>query len=185
MASAAAAPAAVDSAPIPSSGSGGSNLPPVDEGQQLTDADAALTPHDDDDHDDEEEDDEPEVKEWDEGGKSHCGYGDSVHEVLMSIGEAMHKVVGEPTDGVQGAMKSVGNWFQEASYAARDLQRGKMDVAEETKAAMKSVVSGDEEDNKEGDGEGGEGASPVPSPTSGSNEEGDKAKEGEAAKPAA
>eukprot|EP01083_Nonionella_stella_P056792 149360_1 len=72
----------------------------------------------------------------------------------MSIGETIHKVVGDPNEGVQGAMQSIGNWFQEASYAARDLQSGNMDVAGETAAVMKSVVSGDEDDNQE-DGEVG------------------------------
>mmetsp|Transcript_25228 Transcript_25228/g.54340 ORF Transcript_25228/g.54340 Transcript_25228/m.54340 type:complete len:173 (+) Transcript_25228:89-607(+) len=111
-----------------------------------------------DDEDDEEEHEEHETKEWDEGGKSHCGYGDTVHDTLMSIGESIHKVVGEPTnEGVQHAMKSVGNWFQEASYAARDLKSGKMDLGGETAAAMKSVVSGDEDENKEDcEGEGDE-----------------------------
>mmetsp|Transcript_10459 Transcript_10459/g.15897 ORF Transcript_10459/g.15897 Transcript_10459/m.15897 type:complete len:184 (-) Transcript_10459:182-733(-) len=100
-----------------------------------------------DDDDDIDEDEEPAPKEWDEGGKSHCGYGDSVHETLMSIGESIHKVVGEPNEGVQTAMKGIGNWFQEASYAARDLRRGKMDIlAEDTQEAMKSVVSGDEDE---------------------------------------
>ena len=118
--------------------------------------------HHDDDHENDDEDEEHEeevVKEWDEGGKSHCGYGDSVHETLMSIGQSIHKVVGEPSETVQSAMQSVGNWFQEASYAARDLKRGKMDMAEETAAAMKSVVANeDEEDKGEGDdvGEGGD-----------------------------
>ena len=111
---------------------------------------------DDEEHDpeeDEEQEEEVEVKEWDEGGKSHCGYGEGVHETLMSIGQSIHKVVGEPNDKVQNAMDTVGNWFQEASYAARDLRRGKMDV----KGELKSVVTGDGENNdEEGAGEGGE-----------------------------
>lgn len=108
------------------------------------------------DADDDELDGEEEAapKEWDEGGKSHCGYSDSVHETLMSIGQSIHRVVGEPSEGVQGAMRGIGSWFQEASYAARDLKMGKMNMTEETAAAMKSVVSGDEEE-KEEDGEGG------------------------------
>lgn len=108
------------------------------------------------DADDDELDGEEEAapKEWDEGGKSHCGYSDSVHETLMSIGQSIHRVVGEPSEGVQGAMRGIGSWFQEASYAARDLKTGKMNMTEETAAAMKSVVSGDEEE-KEEDGEGG------------------------------
>ena len=113
---------------------------------------------DDEEHDPEEEDEEQEeeveVKEWDEGGKSHCGYGEGVHETLMSIGQSIHKVVGEPNEKVQSVMDTVGNWFQEASYAARDLRRGKMDV----KGELKSVVTGDGEENndEEGGGEGGE-----------------------------
>ena len=116
---------------------------------------------DDEEHDPEEEDEEQEeeveVKEWDEGGKSHCGYGEGVHETLMSIGQSIHKVVGDPNEKVQSAMDTVGNWFQEASYAARDLRRGKMDV----KGELKSVVTGDGDDaennDEEGGGEGGEG----------------------------
>ncbi|KAL9178793.1 hypothetical protein ACHAXT_003924 [Thalassiosira profunda] len=143
-----------------------------------TDKDAAAAPADEsamdasqEDHDgegehplsDEERDDdsaheeeEVEVKEWDEGGKSHCGYGDQVHDTLMSLGQSIHKVVGEPSESVQEAMHTIGNWFQEASYAARDLRRGKMDVAGETAAAMKSVVTKeeDEEEDAEGEGEG-------------------------------
>ena len=143
---------------------------PVDEVDQSADADhGAEDDHMDEDDENENDDDEHEneVKEWDEGGKSHCGYGDSVHDTLMSIGASIHKVVGEPNEGVQGTINSIGNWFQEASYAARDLQRGKMDVAEETAAAMKSVVSNDEKD-EEGDnleeaesGEGGDGENNV------------------------
>ncbi len=102
---------------------------------------------DDDDDDDEALDvDEAPPKEWDEGGKSHCGYSDQVHDTLMLIGESIHKVVGEPSETVQSAIKGIGSWFQEASYAARDVQRGKMNVGEETAAAIKSMVTGDEDD---------------------------------------
>jgi hypothetical protein len=105
-------------------------------------------PHDDLDEDEEEHEEGP-AKEWDEGGKSHCGYNEMVHETLMKIGEAIHKVVGEPSDTVYSAMKGIGNWFQEASYAARDVQRGNMDVAQETVQAIKSMVTGDEDDRKD------------------------------------
>lgn len=44
-------------------------------------------------------------------------------------------------------MNQIGNWFQEAAYAARDLQEGKMNVGEETVQAVRSFVSGDEDDN--------------------------------------
>ena len=113
--------------------------------------DAVMSDNDEDD----EEDDEPVIKEWDEGGKSHCGYGDQVHETLMSIGQSIHKVVGEPNENIKSAMDTVGNWFQEASYAARDFKRGNMNVAEE----MKSVVTGDEQKDDEvgEEGEGEEG----------------------------
>jgi hypothetical protein len=98
---------------------------------------------------DEEEHEEGPAKEWDEGGKSHCGYNEIVHDTLMKIGETIHKVVGEPNDTVYSAMKGIGNWFQEASYAARDVQRGNMDVAEEAVQAIKSMVTGDEDDRKD------------------------------------
>lgn len=112
-------------------------LPPVDHVEDL----------DEEDDDDEALDvDEAAPKEWDEGGKSHCGYSDQVHDTLMLIGQSIHKVVGEPNETVQSAMKGIGSWFQEASYAARDLQRGKMNVGEETAAAIKSMVSGDEDE---------------------------------------
>eukprot|EP00579_Thalassiosira_antarctica_P000160 CAMPEP_0201866244 /NCGR_PEP_ID=MMETSP0902-20130614/892_1 /ASSEMBLY_ACC=CAM_ASM_000551 /TAXON_ID=420261 /ORGANISM="Thalassiosira antarctica, Strain CCMP982" /LENGTH=172 /DNA_ID=CAMNT_0048391173 /DNA_START=140 /DNA_END=658 /DNA_ORIENTATION=+ len=139
---------------------------PTTEEERNAPADESEPIDGDEDHlddDDDEEENEKVDKEWDEGGKSHCGYSDSVHDTLMSIGESINKVVGEPNDGVQNAMKGIGNWFQEASYAARDLQRGKMDVAEETVAAIHSYVSGDEEDKEEDKeteewehGEGGE-----------------------------
>ena len=76
----------------------------------------------------------------------------------MKIGETIHKVVGEPNDRVYSAMKGIGNWFQEASYAARDVKQGKMDVAEETVQAIKSMVSGDDDDKRDGDGGDGTGA---------------------------
>lgn len=63
-------------------------------------------------------------EEWDEGGKSHCGYSDTIHATLMSVGQQVHKVVGEPSPRVEAELKAVGNWFQEASYAARDLFGG-------------------------------------------------------------
>lgn len=109
--------------------------------------------HDKEEHDNDAEDEEieNEVKGWDEGGKSDCGYGDGVHETLMSIGSSIHSLVGEPTETVMDAMNHIGNWFQEASYAARDLSKGTMNVGEETMQAVKSVVSGEEDEDKEGD----------------------------------
>ena len=67
---------------------------------------------------------------WDEGGASDCGYSDSVHETLMSIGGFMHSIFGEPTEGLQRKMKGIGSFFQEAAYAARDLRRGELDKKE-------------------------------------------------------
>jgi hypothetical protein len=92
---------------------------------------------------------EDDVTRWDEGGRSDCGYGDGVHDTLMSMGSAIHKVVGEPSESVVEAMNQIGNWFQEASYAARDLKQGNMNVREETMQAVKSVVSGEEEDEED------------------------------------
>jgi hypothetical protein len=74
---------------------------------------------------------------------SNKGYGDRVHNVLISIGSTIHKVVGEPSAAVVDAMNQIGNWFQEASYAARDLKQGNMNMREETMQAVKLVVSGE------------------------------------------
>lgn len=111
--------------------------------------------HDDerDDEEDEDHDNEEineEIKGWDEGGKSDCGYRDSFHDTLMSIGASIHKVVGEPSQKIKSAMKGVGNWFQEASYAARDFKRGEMNIAEEIKGSNEDEE--EEEEHEEGDG---------------------------------
>lgn len=103
----------------------------------------------DDERDEQEEDDHEEFKGWDEGGKSDCGYRDSFHDTLMAIGASIHKVVGEPNERIKKAMKNVGNWFQEASYAARDLKRGEMNIGEELK--------GDHEEEEEEEEEPEEG----------------------------
>lgn len=107
---------------------------------------------DDLDHDDDLEEDCAPVKEWDEGGKSHCGYNDYIHDALMLIGERIHKVVGNPNEQVRSAVKGIGNWFQEASYAARDVRQGKMDVGEETADAIKNIVTGEEAEGDKRDG---------------------------------
>ena len=111
--------------------------------QPPSSADPQLATNSAEDDDDLLEDD---VTRWDEGGRSDCGYGDGVHDALMSVGSAIHKVVGEPSETVVEAMNQIGNWFQEASYAARDLKQGNMNVREETMQAVKSVVSGGDED---------------------------------------
>ena len=80
--------------------------------------------------DEEHEDDEQLAKApkgWDEGGPSDCGYSIRVHETLMSVGKSVHKVFGDPSEGLESAMKAIGNWFQEASYATRDIIRGEDD----------------------------------------------------------
>lgn len=109
-----------------------------------------LDQHLDDPDDEEEEQEDGPAKEWDEGGKSHCGYNEFFHDTIMKIGETIHNIVGDPNDTVHSAMKGIGNWFQEASYAARDVRQGKMDVAEETAQAIKSMVTGDEDDKRTG-----------------------------------
>ena len=110
----------------------------------------------DDHHDDEEvHEEEDQVQEWDEGGPSHCGYSESVHETIMAVGKGVHTVVGEPSQAVeQGVIKSVGNWFQEASYAVRDFVRGNKEVsddASQTFADMKegalTAIYGEQEGN--------------------------------------
>mmetsp|Transcript_17688 Transcript_17688/g.28955 ORF Transcript_17688/g.28955 Transcript_17688/m.28955 type:complete len:160 (-) Transcript_17688:437-916(-) len=105
---------------------------------------------DEDDHDNEEIMNDEEFKRWDEGGKSDCGYRDSFHDTLMSIGASIHKVVGEPSEKIKSAMKGVGNWFQEASYAARDFKRGEMNIAEEIKGSNEEEEE-EEEEHEEGE----------------------------------
>ncbi|CAB9499037.1 expressed unknown protein [Seminavis robusta] len=84
-----------------------------------------------------------EEAEWDEGGKSHCGYSEAVHSTLMSVGESVHKMVGEPTPRVEKELKAVGNWFQEASYAARDLfGTSNSGMKEDAMDAVKTVLRG-------------------------------------------
>ena len=40
-------------------------------------------------------DEEEQSPEWDEGGPSHCGYHETVHDTMMAVGRAVHSVVGE------------------------------------------------------------------------------------------
>ena len=117
---------------------------------------------DDHDHDHDEEDDHDDGKfdlyseeaEWDEGGKSHCGYSEAVHATLMSVGESVHSVIGEPSPRVEKELKAVGNWFQEASYAARDLFRGPQEgeessgMKEDALDAVKTLLRGGSKDKK-------------------------------------
>mmetsp|Transcript_32510 Transcript_32510/g.67801 ORF Transcript_32510/g.67801 Transcript_32510/m.67801 type:complete len:205 (-) Transcript_32510:193-807(-) len=93
----------------------------------------------------EEVDEEAEAaQEWDEGGPSHCGYHETVHETLMAVGASVHSLVGDPPENVNSGMKQVGNWFQEASYATRDFVRGDQEVnddAGDTLSTMKANLT--------------------------------------------
>lgn len=111
----------------------------------------------------EEEEDEEEldeksieaVKPWDEGGASDCGYSEPVHATLMSLGAGVHTVLGHPGQQLGALQKSVGNWFQELSYATRDICRGGSSGMQQDAAnAIKTVMTGtlaeeDEEDEYE------------------------------------
>jgi hypothetical protein len=77
-----------------------------------------------DDTDYEDAVDERAAKPWDEGGPSDCGYSTTVHDTLMSVGEKVHALVGGPSQKVRKLQESVGSWFQELSYATRDILRG-------------------------------------------------------------
>ena len=120
--------------------------------------------HDDNDAEDDGKFDlYSEEAEWDEGGKSHCGYGEAVHSTLMSVGETVHKMVGDPSPKIEKELKAVGNWFQEASYAARDLLGGKEGdeeneaaggMGEDAMDAVKTLLRG-------GSNEGDETAAPA------------------------
>lgn len=79
-------------------------------------------------------------KEWDEGGPSHCGYSEVIHDTLMNVGESVHKVIGDPAPSVEnGIMRQIGTWFQEMSYAVRDLIRGKEDVHDDISKAASTI----------------------------------------------
>jgi hypothetical protein len=102
----------------------------------------------DEDHGPSEEEDEDHSmvseaeidKEWDEGGPSHCGYSEGVHDTLMTVGKSVHKVIGDPPSSVEnGIMKQIGNWFQEMSYAVRDIVRGKDDVHDDISKAASTM----------------------------------------------
>jgi len=67
---------------------------------------------------------------WDEGGRSDCGYTDTIHDTLMTLGGWMHGIFGEPSEEMSDHMKGIGNYFQEASYAVRDFRRGTIQKGE-------------------------------------------------------
>ena len=94
---------------------------------------------------DEEEEHEETVKPWDEGGSSDCGYSDTVHRTLMSVGKSVHRVTGDPSQKLNKMQTSIGNWFQELSYATRDLLRGgehANEMHKDTADAVKELISG-------------------------------------------
>jgi len=103
-----------------------------------------------------EEEDEAAIKPWDEGGHSDCGYHDVVHSTLMSVGEKVHKVVGSPGKEISQVQHSIGNWFQELSYAARDIVRGEnseemqQDAADAVSELMSGGKTKDEDDEDHG-----------------------------------
>ena len=107
------------------------------------------------DEEDLEEDDGVAIKPWDEGGPSDCGYGDTVHSTLMSVGATVQKVVGPPGKEISHVQQSIGNWFQELSYAARDIMRGEntADMHQDAADAVKTLMSGGKtkNDNQEDD----------------------------------
>jgi hypothetical protein len=95
--------------------------------------------NDDADMDHQEEDDGA-YHEWDEGGPSQCGYHESIHYTLMTVGKSVHRVVGAPSQGMERGMKTVGNWFQEASYAVRDFCRGnKQELGDDASEALSTM----------------------------------------------
>jgi hypothetical protein len=94
--------------------------------------------NDDAELDHHEEDDG--YNEWDEGGPSQCGYHEAVHYTLMTVGRSVHGVVGGPSQGMERSMKTVGNWFQEASYAVRDFCRGnKQELGDDASEALSTM----------------------------------------------
>jgi hypothetical protein len=127
----------------------------VDFKQELTQMSPSTPKEDKILSDDEEELDDPtEVKPWDEGGSSHCGYHESIHDTLMSVGASVHRVVGDPDEEVRTSLGAIGNWFQEASYAVRDIIRGENseEMKEDASQAFNTILSVgttiDEDDKK-------------------------------------
>ena len=96
----------------------------------------------------EEWDDDFKKIRWDEGGQSDCGYSETVHETLMSVGKCMYSLFGEPGDKLHGKMKGIGSYFQEASYAARDWKRGDL-KKEEVGELVKDLTRDQDEDDDE------------------------------------
>jgi len=129
-------------------------------------ANTAAADHDHEDHDekhhDDSDDDLSDAEEghnevehtWDEGGPSDCGYHQQVHESFMAAGAAVHSLVGDPSHPTRKWQTTVSNWFQEMSYAARDLLRGEEHLATDAQKAVETLFSGNkDEDNDDDDDE--------------------------------
>jgi hypothetical protein len=101
-----------------------------------------------DDEEEELEQEEEAIKEWDEGGPSDCGYNETIHSTLMSVGKTVHTVVGAPGERVRSVQTTIGNWFQELSYAARDIVRGEntKEMHEDATTAVMTLINGGEPD---------------------------------------
>jgi len=85
---------------------------------------------------------------WDEGGISDCGYSESIHATLMTLGGCMYGIFGDPSEGLSHRMKGIGSYFQEASYAVRDFRRGTLE-RKEFKFQTDDVESNDSSDAEE------------------------------------
>lgn len=88
------------------------------------------------------------AKRWDEGGPSDCGYSTAVHDTLMSVGSLVYGWVGAPRSSkVQKAQDAIGNWFQELSYATRDILRGENteDMHQDAAEVVSNMFYGAEE----------------------------------------
>jgi hypothetical protein len=122
---------------------------------QKTQQSEAYHPDDDPLHEDDENEDEEfhKVTEWDEGGSSHCGYSESVHETLMTVGGSLHGVVGDPPQAVEKKMNTVSNWFQEMSYAIRDFWRSEGNMTEDIQDVVNSVMHSESQEEKDGEHE--------------------------------
>mmetsp|Transcript_5090 Transcript_5090/g.7736 ORF Transcript_5090/g.7736 Transcript_5090/m.7736 type:complete len:160 (+) Transcript_5090:176-655(+) len=138
------------SAASPMSATGATSPTMEDKDDKYTDNE-----HSEDELEEDHEDDESLglEKEWDEGGPSHCGYSEGVHDTLMTVGKSVHSVVGDPSNATRKDIKGVGNWFQEASYAVRDFFSGKNDtgLAEDSRDAISVLMGTKKEEEGEGD----------------------------------
>jgi hypothetical protein len=108
---------------------------PIDITEEFPAGDAA-------EDDDELEEDE---KSWTEGGSSDCGYAEIVHSTLMGLGGSIHSIVGEPSNSTRRVQKTLGNWFQELSYATRDIVRGgenSEDMRKDAEDAFGELING-------------------------------------------